>query len=155
VPVSIRAAAFVEVFSGASTATDPRRTSRRRPARAKESVTMPQYLLSVWADGPDDDPDLSTPESQRQLAQTDELTAEMERAGAWVFLAGLRPASSATVVRAAGGDVSMTDGPYAETKEQMAGFWVIEAPDLDAALDWAVKASIACERPIEVRPTHG
>ena len=116
---------------------------------------MPQYLLSVWADGPDDDPDLSTPESRRQLAQTDELTAEMERAGAWVFLAGLRPASSATVVRATGGDVSMTDGPYAETKEQMAGFWVIEAPDLDAALDWAAKASIACERPIEVRPTHG
>ena len=61
------------------------------------------------------------------MAQTGELNAEMERAGAWVFVAGLRPASSATVVRAAGGDVSMTDGPYAETKEQMAGFWVIEA----------------------------
>ena len=58
------------------------------------------------------------------------------------------------MVRAAGGDISMTDGPYAETKEQMAGFWVIEAPDLDAALDWAAKASTACERPIEVRPTH-
>ena len=48
----------------------------------------------------------------------------------------------------------MTDGPYAETKEQMAGFWVIEAADLDVALDWAGKASSACERPIEVRPTH-
>lgn len=116
---------------------------------------MPQYLLSVCFDEPyDDDLDLSTPEAQRQMAQTGELTAEMERAGAWVFHTGLRPASSATVVRAAGGEVSMTDGPYAETKEQMAGFWVIEAPDLDAALDWAAKASIACERPIEVRPTH-
>jgi hypothetical protein len=116
---------------------------------------MPQYLLSVWFDEPyDDDLELSAPEAQRQMARTAELTAEMERAGAWVFLAGLRSASSATVVRTAGGDVSMTDGPYAETKEQMAGFWVIEAPDLDAALAWAAKASTACERPIEVRPTH-
>ena len=115
---------------------------------------MPQYLLSVCTAEDYEDPDLSTPENQRQMAQTGELTAQMERAGAWVFHAGLRSASSATVVRAAGGDVSMTDGPYAETKEQMAGFWVIEAPDLDAALDWAAKASRACERPIEVRPTH-
>jgi hypothetical protein len=115
---------------------------------------MPQYLLTVWHDEPYDDQDLSAPETERQMARTAELTAEMERAGAWVFVAGLRPASSATVVRAAGGDVSMTDGPYAETKEQMAGFWVIEAPDLDAALAWAAKASTACERPIEVRPTH-
>jgi hypothetical protein len=116
---------------------------------------MPQYLLSVWFDEPyDDDLDLSAPDTARQMARTAELTAEMERAGAWVFLAGLRSASSATVVRAAGDDISMTDGPYAETKEQMGGFWVIEAADLDAALDWAAKAAIACERPIEVRPTH-
>jgi hypothetical protein len=116
---------------------------------------MPQYLLSVWFDEPyDDDVDLFGPDAQRQMAQTEKLTAEMERAGAWVFVAGLRPASSATVVRTAGGDVSMTDGPYAETKEQMGGFWVIEVPDLDAALDWAARASTACERPVEVRPTH-
>jgi hypothetical protein len=115
---------------------------------------MPQYLLSVCFDEPYDDPDLSAPETQRQMAQTGELIAEMERAGAWVFHAGLRPSSSATVVRAAGGEISMTDGPYAETKEQVAGFWVIQALDLDAALDWAAKASTACERPIEVRPTH-
>jgi hypothetical protein len=116
---------------------------------------MPQYLLSVWADdGFEDEVDLTTPENRRQMAQTAELTAEMERAGAWVFVAGLRPATSATVVRAAGGDISMTDGPYAETKEQMAGFWVIEAPDLDAALAWATKATVACGRPVEVRPTN-
>ena len=121
----------------------------------EKTVTMPQYLLSVWSDEPYDDIEPTAPEIADEMARTDELTAEMERAGAWVFLAGLRPASSATVVRATGGDVSMTDGPYAETKEQMAGFWVIEAPDLDAALAWAAKATIACERPIEVRPTHG
>ena len=115
---------------------------------------MAQYLLSVCFDEHYDDPDLSDPEIQRQMARTSELNAEMERAGAWVFVAGLRPASSATVVRAAGGDISMTDGPYAETKEQMGGLWVIEAPDLDAALAWAAKAAAACERPIEVRPTH-
>ncbi len=116
---------------------------------------MPQYLLSVWFDEPyDDDVDLSAPETQRQMARTAELNAEMERAGAWVFVAGLRPASSATVVRAVGGDISMTDGPYAETKEQMGGLWIIDAADLDAALDWAAKASAACGRPIEVRPTH-
>lgn len=115
---------------------------------------MPRYVLSVWFDEPYDDPDLSDPEIQRQMAQTGEVTAAMERAGAWVFVAGLRSPSSATVVRATGGDVSMTDGPYAETKEQMAGFWVIEAPDLDTALDWAAKASAACGQPIEVRPTH-
>ena len=115
---------------------------------------MPQYLLSVWFDEPYDDPDLSAPEIQDQMARTGELIVEMERAGAWVFHAGLPPASSATVVRAAGGDISMTDGPYAETKEQMGGFWVIDVPDLDAALEWAAKASTACERPVEVRPTH-
>jgi hypothetical protein len=115
---------------------------------------MPQYLLSVWHDEPYDDPDFSAPESQRLMAQTAELNAEMERSGAWVFAAGLRPAASATVVRAGGGQVSMTDGPYAETKEQMGGFWVIEAADLDAALDWAAKAATACERGVEVRPTH-
>jgi hypothetical protein len=69
-----------------------------------------------------------------------------------VFGSGLRPASSATVVRATGGEVLMTDGPYAETKEQMGGFWLIQAADLDAALEWAAKATAACERPIEVRP---
>lgn len=112
---------------------------------------MPRYLLSVCFDEPYDDLDPS-PEAERQRAHTVELTAEMQSAGAWVFHAGLRPATSATVVNTAGGHVSMTDGPYAETKEQMGGFWVIEAADLDAALDWATKASTACERPIEVRP---
>jgi hypothetical protein len=115
---------------------------------------MAQYLLSVCFDEHYDDPDLSDPEIQRQMARTGELIAEMERAGAWVFHAGLRSAESATVVRADGGDISMTDGPFAETKEQMGGFWVIDVPDLDAALGWAAKAAVACEQPIEVRQTH-
>jgi hypothetical protein len=115
---------------------------------------MPQYLLSVWHDEPYDDLDFASPEMQRMVAQVAELNAELEKAGAWVFAAGLRPLSSARVVRATAGDVTMTDGPYAESKEHLGGFWVIEAPDLDAALAWAAKATVACERPIEVRPTE-
>jgi hypothetical protein len=116
---------------------------------------MPQYLLSVWHDDDYGDIDFSSDEVQRQFAQVSAFNETLEQAGAWVFGCGLRPASSATVVRAAdGNDVSMTDGPYAETKEQMGGFWIIEAADLDAALDWAGKASAACEGPVEVRPTE-
>ncbi len=112
---------------------------------------MPQYLLSVWHDG-EYQLDFSTPDMQRIGPKVDQVNDEMRRTGAWVFGIGLHPASSATVVRSTDGDVSMTDGPYAETKEQMGGFWVIEASDLDAALGWAGKAAAACEAPIEVRP---
>jgi hypothetical protein len=115
---------------------------------------MPQYLLSVWHDDTYD-LDFSTPDAQRRFAQVGALNNELQRTGAWVFGAGLHPVSSATVVRSSGGGVSMTDGPYAETKEQMGGFWVIDVPDLDAALDWAAKAVAACEGPIEVRPVEG
>ena len=116
---------------------------------------MPQYLLSVWHDEPYDDQDFSSPDMQRMFSQVSDYNATLEKAGAWVFGCGLRPASSATVVRADSGDVSMTDGPYAESKEQMGGFWIIEATDMDSALDWAAKASAACEGPVEVRPTEG
>jgi hypothetical protein len=115
---------------------------------------MPQYLISVWHDD-NYEVDFSTPEAQRVGAKVGAFNEDLQKAGAWVFGAGLRPASSATVVRSSGGDVSMTDGPYAETKEQMGGFWMIEAEDLDAALEWAGKASAACELPVEVRPAEG
>ncbi len=85
------------------------------------------------------------------VKQVGDLNKEMMDAGAWVFANGLQPASTATTLRSEGGKVSMIDGPYAETKEQMGGFWVIEAADLDDALGWARKASVACEGPVEVR----
>jgi hypothetical protein len=116
---------------------------------------MPQYLLSVWHDTPYDDVDFNSPDMQRTVAQVDAFNNALQQAGAWVFGCGLRPASTATVLRAAGNEVSMTDGPFAESKEQMGGFWIIEAPDLDAALEWAGKACVACEGPVEVRPTEG
>ena len=111
---------------------------------------MPQYLMSVWHDD-EYEVDFSTPEAQRLGKQVGAFNAELEAAGAWVFGAGLQPASTATVLRS-GTSVSMTDGPYAETKEQMGGFWVIEAADLDAALEWARGAAAACEGPVELRP---
>jgi len=115
---------------------------------------MPQYLISVWHDE-SYETDFSTPEAQARVAQVGAFNEELQTAGAWVFAAGLLPSSSATVVRTSGGEVSMTDGPYAETKEQMGGFWVIEAPDLDAALEWGGKAAAASEGPVEVRPAQG
>jgi hypothetical protein len=69
-----------------------------------------------------------------------------------VFQGGLIPAESATVVRQSGGDCLITDGPYTETKEHLAGFWVINAADLDEALEWAKVTTVAQQRPIEVRP---
>ena len=112
---------------------------------------MPQYLMSVWHDG-EYEVDFEGDEAQRLFAQVGAFNEQLTSAGAWVFGAGLHPASSATVVRAADGQVSMTDGPYAESKEQMGGFWVIQAADLDAALDWASQAAAACEGPVEIRP---
>ena len=112
---------------------------------------MSQYLLSVWHDD-SYELDFSGDDAQRMMAQVDTFNAEVQAAGAWVFAGGLHPASSATVVRSTNGEVSMTDGPFAESKEQMGGFWVIEAPDMDAALDWAAQAAAACEGPVEVRP---
>jgi hypothetical protein len=112
---------------------------------------MGQYLLSVWHDE-DYEVDFSGDEMQRVAGQVDAFNQEIQAAGAWVFGGGLNPASSATVLRPSGGSVSMTDGPYAESKEVMGGFWVIEAPDADAALAWARKAAAACEGPVEVRP---
>lgn len=114
---------------------------------------MPQYLMSVWHDD-EYEVDFSTPEAQRVGAKVGAFNDKLTEAGVWVFGAGLQPASTATVLRP-GATVSMTDGPYAETKEQMGGFWVIEATDLDTALDWARQASEACEGPVELRPMQG
>jgi hypothetical protein len=115
---------------------------------------MAQYLISVWHDDTFE-VDFSSPEAQERVAQVDAFNTALQQSGAWVFAAGLHPASSATVVRSSGGEVSMTDGPYAETKEQMGGFWMIEAADLDTALEWAAKAAAASDGPVEVRPAQG
>ena len=111
---------------------------------------MKQYLLAVHH--PEGDTGLSDEEMQQSFTDVDAFNAEVQSAGAWVFAGGLHPPSTATVVRSQGGQVVTTDGPYAETKEQLGGFWIIQAPDLDAALGWAAKGSEACRLPVEVRP---
>lgn len=115
---------------------------------------MAQYLLSVWHDT-QEFPETSPEEMERMFAQVGAFNEEVQAAGAWVFAGGLHPATTATVVNSSKGDAVITDGPYAESKEQMGGFWVIEAKDLDEALDWARRGSAACEGPVEVRPFQG
>jgi hypothetical protein len=110
---------------------------------------MKQYMLSVYMT-PDYAP--SEDEMQQAYKDVDAFNSELQTKGAWVFAGGLHPADTATVVRAEGGDVMTTDGPFSETKEQIGGFWVITAPDLDAALKWAAKGSAACKGAVEVRP---
>jgi hypothetical protein len=110
---------------------------------------MKQYLLSVYhAEDSIPEPEAA----QKIFADVDALNAELRQAGAWVFAGGLYPSSTATVVRVEGGDFLITDGPFVEGKEHIGGFWVIKAPDLDAALDWGRKATRACASPVEVRP---
>jgi hypothetical protein len=121
------------------------------PTTATGECDMPEYLLSVWHDE-EYEVDFSGDEMQRIAAQVEQFNAELQETGAWVYANGLQPASSATVVKADGGKVSMTDGPYAESKEQMGGFWVVEAADFDSALKLGEKGAAACEGPVEVRP---
>jgi hypothetical protein len=118
---------------------------------------MTQYLLSVWHKADiETEPVYTDPESmQRAFAQVQAFNEDLQTTGSWVFGGGLLPASSATVVTATDTGMSMTDGPFAESKENIGGFWVIEAPDFDAALEWARKGSAACMNPVEVRPFQG
>lgn len=112
---------------------------------------MTEYLLSVHHDY-DDEVYASDEEMQRAFAQVDEFNTQLQDAGNWVFAGGLEPPSTATVVAAHDGEVVTTDGPFAEAKEFLGGFWVIEATDLDDALAIAQRASAACIAPVEVRP---
>lgn len=110
---------------------------------------MTMYLLTIYQpDGPPPPPEVLAPVMRDLHALNEELKA----AGAWVFSRGLHEANTATVVRARGQELLMTDGPYVEGKEHVGGFWIVHAPDLDAALAWAGKAARATTLPIEVRP---
>jgi hypothetical protein len=111
---------------------------------------MKQYMLSVYH--ADSGAALTPEEMAASFRDVDALNAELMTAGAWVFAGGLHNDSTASVVRVKDGAVVTTDGPYAETKERIGGFWIIQADDLDAALAWARKATVACVAPIEIRP---
>ena len=104
-----------------------------------------QYLVSVI----DDTAGLATPE---EMAAVDVFNDRLQAEGHWVFAGGLGSPSSATVIDNRGEEAMFTDGPFVESKEYLAGFWIIEAPDLDVVLGLATEGSKACNRKIEVRP---
>ena len=104
-----------------------------------------QYLLSVI----NDKPNASTPEED---AAIDVFNDRLRAGGHWVFAGGLAAPDAATVIDNRGGEAMITDGPFIESKEYLAGFWIIEAADLDVALKLAAEGSKACNRKVEVRP---
>ena len=111
---------------------------------------MTQYLLSVYMTGDEEAP--AADEMDRIYKAVDDFNEKVRSAGAWVFAGGLEPIEAATTVDGTKSEPIVTDGPFAESKEYLGGFWVIEAPDLDAALTWAKEGSAACVGKVEVRP---
>jgi hypothetical protein len=110
---------------------------------------MSKYLLTIFqpTGGVLEEGELEP--IMRDLAK---LNQDMKDAGVWVFAGGLHPPTTATVLRPEGGEVLMTDGPFTEAKEHVGGFTIIEAGDLDEALDWGRRLAAATTLPIEVRP---
>jgi len=104
-----------------------------------------RYFVSVI----DDETGSATP---AEMAAVDAFNDRLEADGHWVFAAGLGSPSTATVVDNRDGEAVFTDGPFVESKEYLAGFWIIEAPDLDVALKLASEGSKSCNRKVEVRP---
>jgi hypothetical protein len=104
-----------------------------------------QYLISVIHDAAD----LATPD---EMAAIDAFNEQLKADGHWVFAGGLGAPSSATVIDNRGEEAMFTDGPFVESKEYLAGFWIVEAADLDVALKLATEGSKHCNRKVEVRP---
>ena len=114
---------------------------------------MAEYLLSVHHDY---DTEFPSPEEMQPVFEAvDRFNQKVRDAGAWVFAGGLTPVQQATTVDNTGDAPIVSDGPYAESKEYLGGFWVIQAADLDEALQWAKEGSAACQGKVEVRPFQG
>jgi hypothetical protein len=111
-------------------------------------IPMAQYLISVLDD-------TSNSGTSDEIAAIDAFNDQLRAEGHWVFAGGLAAPSTATVVDGRDGEAVFTDGPYVESKEYVAGFWIIKAPDLDVALRLAAQGSGACNRRVEVRPFLG
>lgn len=110
-----------------------------------------QYMLMIYGNEAAMQ-SASAEQSGQVLAAYGAYTEALKQAGALVAGDRLRPTSSATTVRLADGKTQVLNGPYAETKEQLGGYYVIEAPDLDAALAWAARCPAATYGTVEVRP---
>jgi hypothetical protein len=128
--------------------------SGKCPPNARR-YAMTKYLLSTHT-VEDETREPRTEEEMRELGRrVGTIEREMKSSGAWGFSGRLHEPDTATVVRVSEGEVVTTDGPFAESKEHLAGFYIIEAEDLDAALGWASKVTAAINAPIEVRPFAG
>jgi hypothetical protein len=120
------------------------------PEHRYRRKAMTQYLVAIHHP---DNYDPAAAEDEAMHRDIDVVNEEMVAAGIRVFVGGLRPASRAKSVRAKpDGTLSITDGPYLETKEHIGGFWVLDVANEDEALSWGRKAAIACRAPVEVRP---
>jgi hypothetical protein len=108
-------------------------------------IPMAQYVISVLTETGD----FATAEED---AAIDVFNSQLQAQGQWVFAGGLASPGSATVIDARDGEPVFTDGPYLESKEWVAGFWIIEAADLDVALRLAAGGSKSCNRRVELRP---
>jgi hypothetical protein len=113
---------------------------------------MSKYLLAVHMSGDTPSQPMSDEEMRRGFEQVEALEQEMKAANALRFTGRLLEPGRARVVRPLRNRIKVTDGPYAETKEQLGGFYILEANDDDAALEWASKVALAINTPIEVRP---
>lgn len=107
-----------------------------------------KYLVSVIHD-------LDDLASADEMAAIDVFNDRLSAEGHWVFAGGLAAPGAATVIDNRGDAAMFTDGPFLESKEHVAGFWIIEAADLDVALKLAAEGSKACDRKVEVRPFLG
>lgn len=111
---------------------------------------MPQYLVAVY-----DQPESRSRPAEEMgpvIAAVGAVNQKAMDAGILVFAGGLHDQNATTTVDARSGKPEYTDGPYLETKEYLGGFWVIDVPDLDAALSWTGEAAVACGQPLELRP---
>jgi hypothetical protein len=124
---------------------------RERPAPTKEE-TVAQYLLSTHVQQGGAGEPMSDAQMRELRERIGELEEEMKAADAFVYSGRLADVDTANVVRVRGGKTLVTDGPFAETKEHLGGFYIVNAKDDDEALSWASKTSACIGRPIEVRP---
>ena len=113
---------------------------------------MTQYLLSVRTAENEPSEPMTDAEMRHSFGEVQRLEEEMKSTGAWVFGGRLHEPDTATMVRVSNGEVLTTDGPFAESKDHLGGFYIIEAGDFDAAIGWASKVTAAIHAPIEVRP---
>jgi hypothetical protein len=122
------------------------------PSVPQEETFMTRYLVAIHHP---DDYDPAALEDEAMHRDIDVLNEEMIAAGIRLFVGGLHPVAVAKSLKAGpGGEVEVADGPYLKTREHVGGFWVLEAADMNEALEWGRKAAIACRAPVEVRAFH-